>query len=182
MNKLIGGLLILSLLGRPALLRVDYIAYEFYKSNSVIISFLKKDNVVIEEDDEEEKIDELMKVIDDNKRYISDLVSQKNKVVDNLDDIMRQKAMARQTLNNEFILEFQQFNELYNAEKNTVESSIDVLSNADFNGIQQEMLHTETDYEYIVAEFEEVIESQNSIISFLEGLINKGKQTLNLCY
>ncbi|MDL2248255.1 hypothetical protein LJB89_00995 [Tyzzerella sp. OttesenSCG-928-J15] len=181
MNKLIGGLLIISLLSRPAILRVDFIAYEFFKSNTVIINSLKKEDLYIEEESDDEVINNLMDTIDGNKRTIDNLMEEKRTIVANLDNVMKEKAVTRQALNSEFILEFQEFNKIYNEERGDVEYNIDTLNSTDFTAIQQNMLHNEVDYSYIIAEFEEVIESQNKVITFLESLVNKGKDTLALC-
>ena len=182
MNKVIGGLLILTLLGRPAIIKVDYIAYEILKSNDIIINYLRKNDVLeIEIEKEEDKISLLMQEIDENKRQINTLVGEKKQIVASLENTMKTKAMSREILSEEFILEFKEFNELYAEERNSVQAEINAIINTDFNSIQKEILHNETDYEYIIAEFEQLAYSQNSIILFLKNLVNKGNQTLALC-
>ena len=182
MNKVIGGLLILTLLGRPAIIEADYIAYEIFKSNDIIINYLRKNDILeIEQGKEDERISLLMKEIDDNKRQINKLVKEKKEIVASLESAMKTKAASREILSEEFILEFKEFNELYAEEKTAVQAKLDEVINTDLNAIQKEMLHSETDYEFIIAEFEQLSESQNSIISFLSNLVNKGNQTLALC-
>jgi len=181
MNKFIGGLLIITLLGRPAIIKVDYIAYEFFKSNDVLINYLRKNEISeIEPEKEEDKINLLLKEIDDNKRKINILVKEKKQVVESLEYAMKAKAVSKAPLSEEFILEFKEFNDLYAEKRDFIQTDIDALINTDFNDIQKEMLHSETDYEYIIAEFEQLAESQNSIISFLKSLIDKGNTTLAL--
>ena len=182
MNKVIGGLLILTLLGRPAIIKVDYIAYEILKSNDIIINYLRKNDILeIEIEKEEDKISLLMQEIDENKRQINTLIKEKKQIVASLENAMKTKAMSREMLSEEFILEFKAFNELYAEEKFSVQAEIDAIINTDLNSIQKEILHNETDYQYIVAEFEQLANSQNSIISFLKNLVGKGNQTLALC-
>ena len=181
MNKVIGGLLILTLLGRPAIIKVDYIAYEILKSNDIIINYLRKNDILgIEIEKEEDKISFLMQEIDENKRQINTLIKEKKQIVASLDNAMKSKVMSKQILSEEFILEFKEFNELYAEEKIAVQAEMDAIINTDFNSIQKEMLHNEMDYEYIIAEFEQLAYSQNSVISFLKNLVNKGNQTLAL--
>ena len=183
MNKVIGGLLILTLLSRPAIIRVDYIAYEVFKSNNILINYLRKNDIhEIESEKEEDRIDILMTEIDYNKRAINTLMKEKKQIVADLEKAMKNKAIAREILSEEFILEFKEFNELYEREKSAIQADINAMANTDFNSIQKEILHTETDYEYIVAEFEQLTKCQNSIISFLKDLVSKGNQTLSLCY
>jgi len=182
MNKLLGGLLILTLMGRPAIIKVDYIAYEFLKSNDIIINYLRKNDILeIRQEDEEEKIRFLMKEIDDNKRAINTLIKEKKQIVENLEGTMKNKAAARDTLSEEFILEFREFNQLCTEKSDCIHEDIDALINMDFNDIQKEMLHSETDYAYIIAEFEQLSENQENIISFLRRVVSKGNRTLALC-
>ena len=182
MNKVIGGLLILTLLGRPAIIKVDYLAYEVFKSNDSLINYLRKNDIFkTEQGKEEDRISLLMKEIDENKRQINTLVEEKKQIVASLEGVMKTKVMNREILSEEFMLEFKEFNELYAEKRDSIQSEVEMLINTDFNSIQKEILHNETDYEYIVAEFGQLADSQNSIISFLKSLVSKGSQTLALC-
>jgi hypothetical protein len=179
MNKIIGGLLVLSLLGRPAILRIDYVAYEFYKSNRIIIDYVRKnDEYILNERDGD--VDRLFKDMSFNKTYIDRLSEEKNSLVRDIKNLMHTKARQKKAFSDEFICELKTFNDLYDRERGEVKNSINQIEDFDTNGIQQEILHKDINYDYILSEFEHVIKSQNKVIAFLEGVIYSGRRALSM--
>jgi hypothetical protein len=179
MKKIIGGLLLLSLLSRPSILRIDFIAYEFYRSNQVLIESIKRNESLLNTDKEEE-VDRLMEDIDTNKRYIERLNYEKNAIIQDMENLMYVKSKSKEAMSGAFILQFREFNELYTLERGDALEHIESIKKLDLTDIQQEILHNDMNIDYILAAFKACVDSQKKIIGFLERVIHAGKRTLAL--
>lgn len=178
MNKIIGGLLVLSMLSRPGIIKVDYFAYEIYKSNASIINYLKRTEAPVLNYDKEE-IDMIMTEIDNNKRQITELVELKNDSLKQMDSILKEKSVKKVLLTSEQMEKFAAFSKFYSTRSENVREKMDYVSSDDLNDIQQQVLHNDINYRYIYEKFEGIAKNQNEIIDYLTVIINEANDTID---
>jgi len=178
MNKIIGGLLVATLLARPALLRVDFVAYEIYKAHSRLIAIVRKEDEqlqVIEEKD----IDEILTNIDTNKRHIVRLMKDKNRVYGQIQMTMQTKAMSRERMTEEQIDAYRQFTQRYGQEQAALNDQMAKMDAAiDLHETQKEISKLDTDINYLYKELKGLHDRQHETIFSLSGIIDMSKQTL----
>jgi len=181
MNKVIGGLLVATLLCRPALLRVDYIAYEVYKAQSRLFEIVRK----YEEDElrviEEKDIEEILTDIDTNRQHIVRLLRDKNNVYGQIQTVMQAKAMAREPMTKEQIDAFQEFTTQYDQKQSSLEERLcEMDERFALKETKMEIIRVDTDFDFLYKELKGLNDCQYDTIFSLHGMIEMAKKAL-LC-
>jgi len=168
-----------TLLARPALLRVDFIAYEVYKAHSRLIAIVRK-----YEDEqlhiiEEKDIDELMDDIDMNKRHILRLVKDKNHVYAQIQTTMQEKAKSRIRMTENQIDTYKQFVSQYSSKEDALS---DVIMELDkkikLHETKKELAKPDSDFSFLYRELKDLSDCQYETIFSLNGMIELSQQTL----
>jgi len=179
MNKFIGGLLVATLLARPAMLRVDFLAYEVYKAQSQLLAIVKKYEderlQIVDADD----IDNMLVDIDKNRRCIRRLLGDKNTVYGHIQTTMHVKARARATMTDQQIDSYQAFTAQYEEESSALSRQLsDIEQKMTLQTIKTEIARNDTDLTLLYKELKSLNDSQYDTIFGLTGLIEKGHRTL----
>jgi len=179
MNKVIGGLLVATLLCRPALLRVDFIAYEVFKAQSRLFEIVRK----YEEDElrviEEKDIDEVLADIDKNRQKIIRLLRDKNHVYGQIQTVMQAKAIAREPMTEEQIDMFQNFTENYEQKQSVLEEKLTEMDDKFvLEEIKHEIIRVDSDFDFLYKELKQLNECQHDTIFNLHGMLEMTRKAL----
>lgn len=178
MKKVIGGLLVASLLSHPSLLRFDAIAYEILKSQQKIIYAIQKEKAP--DESEIKKIEDSLAAIGDNSREITELMKDKKKTVAKIQTALDLKAYTRSSMNEEQIALFRTFHSNMNEEASILQEALQKIDNKkDLALAKKEILHTNADYELIYRELNEIAEHQRDVVFSLNNMIDCGQKTLD---
>lgn len=180
MKKIIGGLLVLSLLTSPYM-KVDIIAYEVYKSQNQIISYVKKYSS--QEDAEDEispvKVEGLMNEIERNNRSINSLLKSNREVIASVHEAVAIKSRTNEKLTEEQMVVYKEFSDYYNKELNDLNRTLSQISDKDvMSKVKSEICSTETDYSGLYNELKGISDNQYNALFNLNGIRSKGEQTL----
>jgi len=176
MNKIIGGLLVATLLARPALLKVDFIAYEIYKAQTQLLAVVRgmeeqELHIIVEKD-----IDEILTDIDQNKRQIHRLLKDKNNVYGQIQTVMQLKAVSRTSLSEEQIVVYKRYVECYTNERQLL---ADTLSEVNERlDITVDIAKHDIDYSFVYKKLKAVSDSQYDAICNLNSIIDMSQRTL----
>ena len=179
MNKIIGGLLVATMLARPALLRVDFIAYEVYKAHTQLLAIVRKFEeeqlqVVVEQD-----IDDILTDIDTNKRHIHRLLCDKNHIYGQIQTAMQLKAIAHAQMTEAQISIYRQFAEDYDREQtHLADRLVAIDEKLEQHTLQKEIARPNTDFDFLYKELKDLSDSQYDAIFNLNHMIELGQQTL----
>jgi len=181
MNKIIGGLLVATMLARPALLRVDFIAYEVYKAHTQLLAIVRKYEeerlqIVVEQD-----IDNILTDIDTNKRCIRRLLQDKNQVYGQIQTAMQLKAMSRTRMTEAQITVYRQFAEGYHREQaHLADQLVQLDEKFELHAVQKEIVRPNADFDFLYKELKGLSDCQHDAIFNLNHIIEFGRRTL-LC-
>ena len=177
MNKFIGGLLVATLLARPTLLRVDFIAYEIYRAHSRLIAIVRKYEDEQLQIIEERDIDELLVDIDTNKQHILRLTKHKNRVFAQIQTTMQEKAKSRERMTDEQINAYQQFTTQYSSQTDELNQTFTQMNiQTKLHETKKEIAKKDTDFSKLYRELKAVNDSQYETIFNLNGLIEAGQR------
>ena len=182
--QIVGGLLVLTLLSRPVAIKIDYIAYEILRSQTQIMQTLKKGDIVknlhSDEEGEADKIEELIANIDSNTRSIMGLLKEKNKVVGQLETSLDIRAYAKKTLDEAQIQKLSAFSALYSEKGEALRNSLQKIEEKqNLNLVKKEILHTDSDLNYIYKELKELSDYQDEALYSLQSIVLSGAEILS---
>ena len=181
MNKVIGGLLVATLLCRPALLRVDFIAYEVFKAQSRLFEIARK----YEEDElqviEEKDIDDILTDIDSNRQHIVRLLRDKNQVYGQIQTVMQAKAIARDAMSETQIDAYRVFTDQYEQAQGSLEVQLTEMDKQfTLKETTKEIIRVDSDFNFLYQELKNLNDCQYDTIFNLHGLIEMARKAL-LC-
>ncbi|MBE6013336.1 MAG: hypothetical protein E7234_12405 [Lachnospiraceae bacterium] len=180
MIRIVGGLLVLSMLSGIERHDVNLIAYELYKSKTAIFDNLERDYDVVDKAYTEKDIESIMSDMDHNKRYISELIDKKKNSLARIENILKEKADNKIYLTKGQIDKFNEFSKLCEEERGNVQDSLELITNIELNDIQKHMLHKDIDYDYIYRELYNIVKGQNDIIEYLNKIIREADNTIEI--
>jgi hypothetical protein len=177
MNKIIGGLLVVSLLSRPAIFNVEYLAYQVLKAQSQIICVIKKSD-----EDETEDVKDINKIltdIDENSRCITSLLKEKRKLVDKIQTRMDLLAYTKTTLNEFQIISFAEFSAIYKNENMALHNTMTKIEdNKEITKVKKEFMKKESDTNFIYNQLKEIMNYQLEAMQTLRSIVLSATNTL----
>lgn len=179
MDILIGGLLMVSLISSP-ITKIDYVAYELYKTQSQIISALKKYQE-FEEEVSMDNVDSILYSIDDNSKKITNMLKEKNNLSKKIDTVMDLYVYAGKRLSNKQLKNYQSYNKFYLKESQILQNNLKFIKNEqNFKNLTNKILLNNENYSNIYKELIEIKNYQVKAIHNIDNLIKKSKQILNV--
>ena len=180
-RKLLGGILVITLIVKPSIFTVEILAYEMFRANKQAIQIMQK------KDDEYEKtlkevdsidVDRIIFNIENNANNIKNLLQEKNKVVSNVQALMDLRSYEKTNLSELQITAFQEFTSCYQQEVVKLEATLNSLQETDFLLVRNEILKTESDYNIILSELQVISEKQYEVIYSLNSIIDAGNEVI----
>lgn len=176
MNKLLGGLLVVSLLSSP-MTKIDFIAYELLKAGHTIIK--RAEDYTEERQVAREDVDSALASINNNSRCLNALLSEKTYALEKVKTVMDSKIRSNQAMTEKQMEEFKAFNDSLAKENETLKSRLkNIKSNDAINDAMNELLDDRTDYNLVYNWLSVIYENQceaicslNSMILSCEGLL-----------
>lgn len=179
MKKIIGGLLVVSLLSGPAAVKVNLYAYELIKNQHQIIYVLKKNVDPRDKITKAADVDEAMKALEQNTRTIKTLLKDKNRIVGKIQTALDLRAYAKSPLDESQVNAFADFTALYAEEGGQLQDALTYIDdNKDLMTAKKEILHNQTDYEVVLREINAISDSQSNAIDRLTNIIGAGEAVL----
>jgi hypothetical protein len=179
MNKIIGGLLVIALLSKPSVLKVDYLAYEIFKIQSNIIKVITKEFENKEKQDITRDINDLLIDNDDNTRTITSLIKEKNFTSGKIKTMMELKAMAKIPFEEKQITGFTAFTNQYSLLSKSISDNLKKIeSKKDLRMVTSEILHNDSSLDIIFNELKEINEIQWETIQDLNSVVDCAERTL----
>lgn len=174
MNTFIGGLLVLSLISKSTPIGVTFVAYDVLRTKDQIIYLMKKDDEPLEV--KEDDINDIMDDIARESRELKSLLKEKCQVVGSMEVKMDLNVHTKAKLSNNQINDFKSFN------KNVVETEAELSSlfgnlsqKKEFALLQNEILHNDTDMDFVYRELNQISITQKKAIEKLSSFINQNK-------
>jgi len=128
-----------------------------------------------------EEIDNMILEIAENKGTIKGLIASKNKLMHNIDKLMRQRAKRGDMLCETQMLDYRDFSEFYEEESAILTSYIARLKKKMGHGrLRQEILKPRADLMTLHKGLEAIVTLQERTIAVLSGMVNMAEQTLNV--
>ncbi len=189
MYNIIGGLLVVTLLSRPAAFKLNLMAYEVTKPERKIIATLIKKETGKEkikyrvnsngETDVNKKMDDVITSIDDNNRALTKLLKEKNSVVGKIQTVMDLKAHTKTRMTDAQINKFSGFTSYVGIEGGILQDRLKKIDDKkNLINTKNEILHTNTNYSLVFTELNEIVTYQRDAIASLNRLIDAGNTTL----
>lgn len=179
MRKIIGGLLVVSLLSRPAILNVSYLAYQVLKVQNQIICVSKRDEE--EEIIEATDIDDVLAEIENNKRVITTLLKEKEKFVAKIQSLMDVFSYSKITLKEEQMKTFGDFSDNYSSQNVELHNIIVKLEDdTEINKVKKEFFKKDTNLRIIYTNLKKILNYQLQAIKVLENIIFMAKATITV--
>jgi len=164
MKRYIGGLLLVTImLSGPSLLNDSVYDDIRYENVQFII---KRDEITAED------IDELIQIINKNRKTVADFLKAKNRGAQNLQKVLRKKAETGAALSSEQILLYQEFSDFY--EEATAELSSSMMSLKEKMGVTpltQEILKPNTNLNTLYNALDSIVSLQERIIVLLQNIV-----------
>ena len=179
MRKIIGGLLVISLLSRPSLLKIDYIAYEIYKASGLIIKNIRSIQEKTEKEVGLEDVDMAFESIDKNSKGISKLLKDLNNVMGKMNTVMQLKSMTKEVMSEEQVSAFQGFSQYYNEETGVLNETLSTISNKmELKNIKLEIASESTDCEEVYNQLKIISDHQYDAIININKIITAAEDTI----
>lgn len=177
MYKVIGGIIVISLLTTLPLKNTDYTSNQTIKLNDEVISAVKDDN---KKALYHESIDTLMTKANENNININYLLVHKRDIINKIQNIMDVSAHSNINFTEEQIIKFNEFTDNYIKERESLQTKLEmVYQYENLKSLQQELLSSNINYDDIVAKLYNLANNQEEAILLLEKLVNIGVDTLN---
>lgn len=177
MYKVIGGIIVISLLTTSPLKKTDYKASQIIELNDEIISAVKNDNI---EALYHESINTLMTKANENNININSLLVHKTDLVDKIQNIMDTSAQSNVYFTEEQIIKFSEFTNVYMEERENLQSKLESLyEDTDLKSLQQQLLSSDINYDDIVNKLYKLVNNQEEAKQVLEKLVDTGVDTYN---
>lgn len=168
-----------AILTSPSLGKIDYISFELFKNlnqKPVII-------VLNSEDDERKRASELIdgvfEDIEKNTRYLSDLLKERESLLAQIETKMDLYSMAKVSLSDEQIDNFANFMSYSSQSKNELkELLMQIDTKRDLSEVTKEILHIDTDYEFVYSELDVIRSFQYKAIDNLNDYITSSNIVL----
>lgn len=170
MNRIIGTLLVLALISRPEVFKLNYL---------MLKDKISVPPVEIREKVNGKDIDKLLNTLDNKKRSNKKINDVKNEKIEELNSILSKMAKENIHLDEEEVLEFSNFMEFYEEENEYITNIVDNILNSDLNKIQKELLAENTDLEYLIGELESILLEEEKIENRLNLIINNADNLIN---
>ena len=168
MKKLIGSVLVLILISRPNIIQHDFLAYEVFKANHVILAYVKR--LSEKEDASEEDITNMLDNIDENRHTISSLLKSKYNHHGKIDSFLSVLSYENISLNDEQIMAYRRFSGMYEEVNKSVAGDMQRFDEM-FSLSMIKLNDTEEDYPEIYRKLENLEDIQTGIIFNLRRLI-----------
>jgi hypothetical protein len=178
MNKIVGGLLVVTLLSNPSIMKFDFLAYTIYKAETVIITGVKKEQERIEQAVTSSDVDGILSDIDKNTRSIRGLLKDKYNLISKIQSIMNLKAYTKTVMSDYQIDTFQKFNRYYEIESKNLTETLDNIENEKIATAKWELLKTDASFQTVYQELKLINDSQYDAIYNLSNIIERGTKTL----
>jgi peptidoglycan hydrolase CwlO-like protein len=176
MKKFIGGLLMVTLMSSPSVLKVDYLAYEVLKTQKQIIYVIRKEMEGSEKSAVIAQIDEIMSEIDTQQQNITSLLKHRNKLTEKIQTALDLRAHTKTPLDDTQLTAFAQFTEICGTEGSILSSRLNTQER--LNEAKSEILHNNTDCEALLSELRAVHDDQCEAVYSLGRIIETGERTL----
>ncbi len=178
MSKVIGGILAMSLISSPSGNTIEFLAEQISKAQAAIISSIKnamrqKDRVV-----SSDEIDNMLEELEKNSKSITTLMKYNYTAVGKIHTTMSLKAQRKQTMSNEQIEAYKNFNTTYEKQSKNLIEILDAIDNNDeLNQVQKAILNDDdlTAYDNLKT----VSNYQYEAIIELSRIFNNCKATLS---
>ncbi|MDR1704119.1 MAG: hypothetical protein LBS19_05485 [Clostridiales bacterium] len=171
----------ISLLSRPSLLRIDYIAYEIRKASDQIIRGIRilEEQEKAADDVSGDAIDAVFDSVDRNSKSIVALLKDMGGSVGELNDTMRRKSAAREHMSEEQIQAFSSFNRYYTDRTAVLNNKLASISGGTgLESIKNEIMSDDTDYAQLYDKLNSITDNQYDAIAAINGIIRAAKDTL----
>jgi len=176
MTKIIGGLLVASLLSGPT-------AEHMGQHTNEITMKISEYNLEVEnkEKTEQVKIEELMGKIDEKNRSLKSLLKERKKVLVKIQALMDLRAYTKTPLNERQISLFSDFTGFYTEKAGALQETLKKIDfQKDLQTTKKELLHNQADYSMIMNELMSLSETQSDAICYLHSIIESGERTLQV--
>lgn len=181
MKKIIGGLLVISFLSRPSLLRFDYIAYEIYKASGQILKNIMSIQETAEKKIEPADVDMAFESVGKNSKGISKLLKDLNNVMGKMNTVMQLKSIANDTMSEEQITTLHDFSEYYNTEAEALNDTLSIISEKIvLKDVKLAIMQEDTDHKQVYDELKTISDHQYDAMVGINNIINNAERTLCL--
>ncbi len=176
MKRIIGGLLVVSLLSKPNFVCVSALAYDIFTEDNKLVCVIKKEPEEINAGIVIAEINETLKEIQNNSKIINELLIEKNKIMCKIDTSLNLMRYAKKTLNDEQIKTYKTFMEKYYSETEAIKKSLEAIDKKkNLNAVKNEVLHNNIcDYAIAYDELKAMKDCQDDVILRLESVIENG--------
>ncbi len=171
----------LSLLSRPSVLSISYLAYEVFKNENKIVYVIKSNN------DEKnfiklpKSIDNMLVEVEDNTRNISLLLKERTKVVNKIETNLDFLRYAKINLNEKQVDSFASFVSYSGEQGLKLKQTLQKIESLkSLKNVKKELLHNDADYSLVYNELEQLNNYQFEAIACLNGIISAGENVLNI--
>lgn len=178
MNKIVGGLLVVTLLSNPSIRKFDFLAYTVFKAETVIIAGIKKEQEDSSRELTPSDVDDILEDIEKNSRNINVLLKAKYNIIGKIQSMMNLKAYTKTVMNDYQINTFQEFNSYYEAESKNLCRTLKVIEDEKIENAKKEILKIDSDYNAVYSELKTINDYQYDAIYNLNNLIDMGSKTL----
>lgn len=179
MHKFIGGLLVVSLLSRPAVFNVHDLSYQILKVQNQFVCVFKRDEE--EEIIESIDIDDALLQIENNKRIITSLIKEKDKFISKIQSIMDLFSHSKVILKQEQIKTFSDFSYNCNLENRELHKTLLKLEDStELDEIKKEFFKKDSNLKIIYSKLKIIINYQVEAIKILEKIIFLAKNTVSV--
>lgn len=179
MDILIGGLLVFTLISAP-LTKVDFMAYEIYKTQTVIVNAIQK----LKENDFEttnEEINDMLDKIVKNTAAINGLLREKNDFNSKINSVMSMGAMSNKRFNMAQMQKFQEYTKLYKSESAELQKKLSYLNDKKIGvDLSNKILEENGEIDEIYTKLQELNNIQVQAISSLNSIINDSHETYDV--
>lgn len=178
MNKIIGGLLVATLMSNSPLARADFISYQILQAQTVIIAGIQKEREEREKELEVSDLNEMLDDIDKNSREINTLLKNKYDIISKIKSILNLKAHTKTNMNDYQISAFQEFNSCYCRESEIVNKTLDSIETKQIEKVKKELCKNNSNYASIYERLKTICDCQYDAIYNLNRIIDMGCKTL----
>ena len=196
MKRFFGGLLLVTILSRPAIygniapnepalvlsatVFRDLAGHEIIKFHKNIMFYENAKTFIKRDEIEALDIDKLMEQIRENRRKISELLNDKDEIIFKIKNAMQHKAKAQIALTKPQILAYREFSAHLDEQSILLVNQMAALKKEmRAQPLQQEILKDDTDLGVLYDSLDFITDLQNQIINLLRALISKGTATLS---
>ncbi len=176
MNKIIGGLVVATLLSNPSITKNDLIAYRVFQAQSVILAGIRKEQE--EREPSMLDVDDMLEDIDKNSREINTLLQNKYDIFGKIKSILNLKAYTKTVMSDYQIDVYCKFNECYCTESENINKTLNEIEKKHIESVKKEIFRNESNFTAIYKELKTINDCQYDAIFNLNKIIDMGCKTL----